>query len=136
MKLKKITVVTAIIALLIGNAISVSAAVNKAQYGYAYVTKFSDIVTEYLTKVNPNDAASNLVGSVEGGRNLCSWCENSLGRKVTNTASYNSGDPVYMSYTTEVTAQVPARLVISTILTNFQDTGTFGYWSPDYITTY
>lgn len=54
---------------------------------------------------------------------------------MTDKSSYNSGVPVYMNYTNQVGAQnTVVRIRISTTLTNFIDTRTWGFWCPDYIT--
>lgn len=134
MKLKNMVLLSLMLALFLGNAILVSAEVEKAQYGYAYVTKTSDLKTPYLIKQNSGEQASNLVGDVEGRRTLVSWCENNIGNRITEKRQYSTADPVYMSYTKSETGSV--RLSVSTALLTFQSTGTFGYWSPDYITYY
>lgn len=131
MKLQKVLVLTTLVGLFLGNTLFVSAEINKASYGYTYIAKTDDYKSPYLQKVNGNDDATNKVSQVEGGRTLCSWCENWLGNKFTNKSSYNSAEAVHMQYThTGETGS--ARLVISTVLTNFQETGTSGTWSPDY----
>lgn len=135
MNLKRNVILISIVALLFGNIMVTSAEANKAQYGYDYVTKTGDLISGLLTKQNSSEDASNLVGSVQGGRTLCSWVTNALSSRLTNKVSYNSGDPVYMQYNEEG-AGAQMQLVVSTVLTNFEKTGTFGYWSPDYITTY
>ncbi|MCQ2524194.1 MAG: hypothetical protein MJ123_07620 [Lachnospiraceae bacterium] len=131
--MKKFTFVVALAIVLLGNIAIHAEAVNKGSYGYMYITKTGDYLSASLTKINPYDAASNLVDSVDGGT-LVSWIENTSGTNITSKVSYSEPAPVYMLYNKSTLGAT--RLKISTKLTNMKKTGTFGGWSPDYTTTY
>lgn len=132
-KLKKAIVTVGVLSMVLGNVLMVSAS-NSSSYGPLYVTKTSDYISGGIKKAEQS-AASNLVSEVQDGRSLCCWIINASGDKMTDKPSYSSANPVYMNYSNQVEAQgTVVRLKISTTLSNFTDTRTWGYWCPDYIT--
>lgn len=81
------------------------------------------------------EAASNLVSEVQDGRSLTSWMVDSAGDRVSGKETYNTARAVYMAYSDPTAMKNrTVRLRISTALSNFTDTRTWGNWNPDYIT--
>lgn len=131
--IKKRVVVLMLTIFAAANVLTVQAG-NTVQYGHVYITKLGDFISGGQYK-EEQSAASNLVGEVEGGRSLCSWIIDSNGDRMTDKPSYNNDDNIYMNYQNQVLAQYQTvRITISTTLTNFTETRTWGYWNPDYVT--
>lgn len=135
--MKKKVVMAALVALALGNTMSVSAAAraNSASYS-GYVTKTADYVTEALYKTTLG-SGTNKVSSIPAGVSLCSWINNYLGMQVTKTAHYNSTGTYSMTFTTDdISIDTPGvhlstKMVISTQWFEFDSASTSGTWSPD-----
>lgn len=133
LRLRKNIVLASVLALAFGN-ILVANASNTGSYGPVYITKTGDYISAGILKEG-TEAASNLVSEVQDGRSLTCWIEDSNGSRVTDKVTYNSAKGVYMPYDDPVAMKGRiVRLRISTALTNFTNTRTWGYWNPDYIT--
>lgn len=115
---------------------------------YGTVYKYSDFESSTSYKANSSTLATNYVVELPSG-NFCSWVEaastftNVIGINITEGTNvtdkaYFSGISVnYMSYTNNYAnifyeRSGPARLNISTTLTNFTSGTVRGYWSPDF----
>lgn len=135
--MKKKVVLATLVALALGNTMSVSAAAqgNSAEYS-GYVTKFADYVTESLQKTTLEDG-TNEVSSITTGVNLCSWINNYLGMKVTERADYSSTGTYPMDFTrNDITIEHPGghlstTMTISTQWYEVRSANTSGKWSPD-----
>ncbi len=133
LKLRKSIVLASVVALVFGNVLVANAS-NTGSYGPMYITKTGDYTSGGILKEG-TEAASNLVSEVQDGRALTSWIVDSSGNRITNKQTYNSASAVYMSYNDAVAAKGKVvRLRISTAVTTFSDTRTWGNWNPDYIT--
>ncbi len=135
--MKKKVVLAALVALALGNTMSVSAAARASSASYSgYVTKTADYVTEALFKMTLGKG-TNEVSYVEASRSLCSWINNYLGDQVTKTAHYDSAGTYSMEFTTDkISVEVPGNhlsttMVISTQWFEFNSASTSGTWSPD-----
>lgn len=133
LRLRKNIVIASVVALVFGNVLVANAS-NSEPYGPMYVSKTGDYTSGGIMKEG-TEAASNLVSEVQGGRSLTSWIVDSSGNRVTDKQTYNSAKAVYMSYNNAVAMKGRiVRLRISTAVTTFLDTRTWGNWNPDYIT--
>ncbi len=133
MKVRKSILLVSVLALAFGN-ILVANASNTGSYGPVYITKTGDYISAGIVKEG-TEAASNLVAEVQDGRSLTCWIEDSNGNRVTDKVTYNSARAIYMPYHDPVAMKGRVvRLRISTALTNFTNTRTWGNWNPDYIT--
>lgn len=135
--MKKKVVMAALVALALGNTMSVSAATqaNSASYS-GYVTKTADYVTGSLYKTTLG-SGTNKVSSLTAGASLCSWINNYIGMKVTEKAYYDSATTKSMKFTTDnITLDPPGghlstTMTISTQWFEFDSANTSGTWSPD-----
>ncbi len=133
LKWKKRILLVSVIAMSFGSLMVVNAS-NTGAYGPVYITKSGDYISGGISK-DGAEPASNLVGEVQGNRSLTCWIVDSNGSRLTGKETYDSAEAVYMSYTDAAAAKGKVvRLVISTAITNFTSTRTWGNWNPDYIT--
>lgn len=134
LRLRKSVLLASVFALTFGSVLVANAS-NTGSYGPVYITKTGDYISGGIKKEG-TEPASNLVAEIQGNRSLTCWIIDSNGKRVTDKVTYNSADPVYMPYDDPVAEKGSmVRLVISTALTNFTETETWGFWNPDYITT-
>lgn len=135
--MKKKVVLATLVALALGNAMSVSAAdqVNNIVYA-GYVMKTEDLTAYALHKTTLGDG-TNKVHALTSGVSLCSWINNYLGMQVTEKAYYNSLGTYSMEFTTgAITIERPGghlstTMTISTQWFEFDTAYTAGEWSPD-----
>lgn len=134
--MKKKVVMAALVALALGNTMSVSAAAraNSASYS-GYVTKTADYVTGALYKTTI-DSGTNKVSYVESSRSLCSWVNNYLGMRVTDKADYSGVGTYRMPFNVTADVENPGghlstTMTVSTQWMEFNSANTSGTWSPD-----
>ncbi len=135
--MKKKIVLAALVALALGNTMSVSAAVqeNSGSYG-DYVKKTEDLKTGVLYKTILGDG-TNKVDSIASDAALCSWINNYIGMQVTEKANYNSTGTYSMEFDMDAIAierpggHLATTMIISTRWFEFDSAYTSGEWSPD-----
>lgn len=132
---KKKVITALLVALALGNTVSVAAAsVNTSTYS-GYVKKTEDYVTSSLYKTTIN-SGTNKVSSVSSGASLCSWITNHNGMKVTDKANFSSTGTYSMPFGEVADVENPGvhlstQMVISTRWFEFESANCSGEWSPD-----
>lgn len=131
---KKKMIFALLIALALGNTMSVAASVNSEPYS-GYVKKTEDYVTDPLYKTTVA-AGTNKVSSISAGVSLCSWINNYIGLQVTDKANFSSTGTYSMPFNVEADVEHPGghlstQMVISTRWYEFDSANCSGKWSPD-----